>query len=177
MSTPHHRRSIRLPGYDYASAGAYFITLLVHQRQPLFGVLANGEVQLTSWGRLAESEWQRLPARFPTFELGAYVIMPDHLHAILWIHETSLPSLQRARQPSPLLKPPLPDSLGNVIAAYKATTARLINGLRRSPGAPVWQRNYFERIIRDDGELARITDYILANPTTVEDDKDLFPGK
>jgi len=64
-----------------------------------------------------------------------------------------------------------------VIGAYKATTARLINGLRRSPGAPVWQRNYFERIIRDEDELARITDYILANPTTTEDDMDLFPGK
>jgi REP element-mobilizing transposase RayT len=187
MSIPHHRRSIRLPGHDYASAGAYFVTLLVHHREPLFGTLANGDVHLTAWGSLARSEWQRLPARFAGIQIDTYIIMPDHMHAILWITDAATQSLSGARllQPfkadAPSPASPLPasvkvSSLGTVVGAYKATTARLINALRRSPGAPVWQRNYFERIIRDEEELARITDYILANPTRTDEDLDLFPG-
>ena len=190
MSNPRHRRSIRLPGYDYTSAGAYFVTLLVHQRQHLFGTLANGEVQLTAWGRLAQTEWCRLAERFPGILIDMYVIMPDHLHAILWINTADMPSPPGARHPTPLkmdgsslaspqLGRPLPTSpppgsLGAVIGAYKATTARLINGLRHSPGAPVWQRNYFERIIRDENELSRIYDYIQSNPLNADDEEDPF---
>ena len=185
MSNPRHRRSIRLPGYDYTSTGAYFVTLLVHQRQHLFGTLANGEVQLTAWGRLAQTEWCRLPERFHGILIDTFVIMPDHLHAILWINTTAMRSSQEARHPtllkmdgsspaSPLPNPPPPGSLGAVIGAYKATTARLINGLRHSPGSPVWQRNYFERIIRDEDELSRIYDYILSNPLNADDEENPF---
>jgi REP element-mobilizing transposase RayT len=190
MSNPRHRRSIRLPGYDYTSAGAYFVTLLIHQRQHLFGTLANGEVQLTTWGRLAETEWRRLPERFHGLLIDTFVIMPDHLHAILWINTAAMLSSQEARHPTllkmdgsspaspqlgrPLPNPPPPGSLGAVIGAYKATTARLINGLRHSPGAPVWQRNYFERIIRDEDELSRIYEYIQSNPLNADDEKNPF---
>jgi len=187
MSDPRHRRSIRLPGYDYTSAGVYFVTLLVYQRQHLFGTLANGEVQLNAWGRLVENELCRLPERFPGILIYTYVIMPDHLHAILWINSAAKPSPQGARHStpfkmdgpylaSPLPKPPPPGSLGAVIGAYKATTARLINGLRRSPGAPVWQRNYFERIIRDEDEFSQIYEYIQANPLNTDDAEDPMPG-
>lgn len=102
MSSPNHRHSIRLPGYDYASEGAYFVTLLVHQREPLFGSLANGEVQLTTWGRLVESEWRRLPMRFNGIQIDTHMIMPDHLHGILWIQNTVMSSPQGARHHLPL---------------------------------------------------------------------------
>ena len=83
--TVHHRRSIRLKGYDYAQAGAYFITLCAHGRLPPFGEIVNGEMQLNEYGRIAHEQWQQIPARFEQIELSAFVIMPNHIHGIIII--------------------------------------------------------------------------------------------
>jgi putative transposase len=84
----HHRRSIRLKGYDYTQPGAYFVTLCHHERMPLFGEIVNGEMRLNDIGRVAERCWLDIPSDFPHVALDAFVIMPNHVHGILWIIES-----------------------------------------------------------------------------------------
>ena len=182
----HQRRSLRLKGYDYTKAGAYFITLMTYQRECLFGEVLNGEVELSDWGYLALNEWRRLSQRFEMVSVDEIIVMPNHVHGILLIREESHAvgagqeqSPQSSSNPlaPPLLYPPPrpfatenPRSVGAIGGAYKSTTARLINGLRRTKGAPVWQRNYYEHIIRDEDDLMRIREYILDNPLQWEFD-------
>jgi REP element-mobilizing transposase RayT len=85
ISSQHHRRSIRLPGYDYSQAGEYFITICTHEREYLFGEIANDEMQLNAFGRIVDVEWQKSAEIRTEIELGAYVIMPNHFHAIVHI--------------------------------------------------------------------------------------------
>ena len=85
----HHRRSIRLPNYDYSQPGAYFITIVTFQRDCLFGEIVNGELRLSVMGQIAEEHWRLIPEHFPHAELGAYVVMPNHVHGIIIIHENA----------------------------------------------------------------------------------------
>lgn len=83
----HHRRSIRLKDYDYSQPGAYFITVCTHQKKSLFAEIRDGEIYLSPAGRIATVQWRRLPFRFPNLELGAFIIMPNHIHGILIISQ------------------------------------------------------------------------------------------
>jgi putative transposase len=174
----HHRHSIRLPGYDYSQAGAYFITICTHEKEPLFGTVSGGKMVMNEYGFLVENEWKRIPKRFPLILLGVFMIMPNHIHGIIKFMDKSLVG---ARQEAELnsgnhsFASPLPanPSLGVVVGAIKSTSARLINGLRHTPCSPIWQRNYYEHIIRDDESYLQIADYILTNPASWEQD-DLF---
>lgn len=150
----HHRRSIRLPGYDYASPGAYFVTLVAHARQPIFGYLDQNRLIANPAGLLVEKTWSALPSHYSHLRLDAFYLMPDHLHGILQILETSDPD-----------KP-----LSKILRAFKTFTARRINVHRETPGQPVWQRNYFERIIRNEREMAALREYVLNNPFGLESD-------
>ena len=87
-ATPHHRRSIRLPGYDYAQEGAYFITLCTHNREHLFGEIGNGEMVLNDLGKIVHDEWNHTSIIRPTIELGEFMVMPNHFHGIIIIHES-----------------------------------------------------------------------------------------
>jgi REP element-mobilizing transposase RayT len=176
----HHRRSIRLPGYDYAQPGAYFVTLVAWHRACLFSEIVDGEVHLSPGGQVVWRLWHALPSHAPHLHLGACVIMPNHLHGILWIVEdpgkgeafslwenaSPLRGSPRRENASPQQRPngTQPGSLGAAIQSLKSVSTRQINQLRGTPGAPVWQRNYYERIVRDQAALERITAYILNNP-------------
>src|SRR3989304_5673232 len=83
----HHRRSIRLKGYDYTQAGAYFITICSHQREHVFGEVVNGEMKLSKFGQVAKQQWEKLPKRFQNIELGAFALMPNHEHGVIQIIE------------------------------------------------------------------------------------------
>jgi len=85
----HHRRSIRLRGYDYSQAGAYFITICTHHRRCIFGHIENQEMVLNEYGQVAYREWEKLPARWPQVELGAFQIMPNHVHGIIIIRDVA----------------------------------------------------------------------------------------
>ncbi|NQU30319.1 MAG: transposase, partial [Anaerolineae bacterium] len=120
----HHRRSIRLKGYDYARDGAYFVTIVTWQREMLFGEVVDGVMVLNDMGEIVREEWERAPIVRPYIELGAYVVMPNHIHGILIFN------------------------VGAVIGQFKSIVTKRINTLHNSPGVPVWQRNYYDRIIR-----------------------------
>ena len=192
----HHRHSIRLKGYDYTQPGAYFLTVVIWQRECLLGIVRSGEMYLNVYGSLVQNEWRRLGLRFERIFVDEFVFMPNHVHGILVVREgasqeaadgagdslfasplgeTNQIDNVRARQEgesktgrslfaSPLPTGVIPKSLGAMIGAYKSTTARLINGLRRSPGAPLWQRGYYDHIIRTEIEWARTQTYIHNNP-------------
>jgi putative transposase len=180
----HHRQSIRLRGYDYTQAGAYFVTIVTHGRELLFD-----DPMLC---RVAETMWQRIPRHFPGVELDEWVVMPNHIHGILVLTadpprrgEASGGTSSASQPPtsavtgsvdepvtadaSPLhvTDPPrgvTPGSLGAIVGNFKSVTARRINRARHMPGAPVWQRNYYERVIRNERELAAVRQYIRGNP-------------
>jgi len=174
MGESHHRRSIRLPGYDYAQAGAYFVTICTHQRECLLGQVHGGAVRLSDYGELVEECWRGLPLHFGHIEVDVHVIMPNHIHGIILILGEA-PDGGSAGRYRPALPPsgasPLqpangtrPGSLSAIVQNLKSVSARRINQLRGTPGAAVWQRNYYEHIIRNERRLAEVRRYILENP-------------
>lgn len=161
----HHRRSIRLPGYDYAQPGAYFVTICTKDRRSLFGVIANQAVLLSPIGHIVEQCWLALPNHFPHLSLDAFVIMPDHLHGILVLSGNTV-----SAQPMPH-EPPRgtqPNSLSAIIQNFKSVATRRVNQARHTPGATLWHRNYYERIARDSDALFFIRRYIRNNPARTQ---------
>lgn len=163
----HRRRSIRLRGRDYSRPGTYFVTLCTYYRECLFGTVEAGSVRLSEWGLAAREEWLRTAQVRPEIELDAFVVMPNHLHGIVIITEVvgaqGLAPLRNPTESKPALYRP-PRSLGSFVAGYKMAVTKRVNRLRGTPGARVWQRNYYERVIRDDDEAVSARIYIRDNP-------------
>jgi REP element-mobilizing transposase RayT len=164
----HHRRSIRLKGYDYTAPGAYFVTICTQNYELLFGNVVDKIMHLNPPGQMVEAEWKALPARFPHIEMDAFVVMPNHFHAILKIRE-------RYQVPDDVIARQVP-TLGDMVGSFKSiTTDCYIRGVYNAGWLPfdrrVWQRNYWEHIIRDQETLERIRAYIQNNPATWEEDQ------
>ncbi len=159
----HHRRSIRLKGYDYARAGAYFVTVCIYRRECLLGDVLNGEMVLNAYGRIIWDEWFRSVEIRHEIELDEFVAMPNHIHGIVIIHDGNAVG---ATGRSPLQPPrgPSKRSLGAFMAGFGSAITKRINQMRHTPGVPFWQRNYHEHIIRDEKSLNNIRRYIRANP-------------
>lgn len=151
----HHRRSTRLPGFDYAAPGTYFVTVCVHGGIKALGTLIEAEMQYQWCGNIAAWEWEQLPSKYIHLTLDEYVVMPDHFHALL-----SFASLEE--HPTPRA------ALSEVMAFWKYQTTRLINEARleRWGNGPtrVWQRGFYDRIVRTETELECIRQYIRENP-------------
>jgi putative transposase len=162
------RKSIRLPEYDYSTPGAYFITIVTHQRERLFGEIVDGEMRLNNAGKIIQEEWIRSRKIRAPWEFNDYIVMPDHFHGIVEICEMDTVG---AHSCAPLRKMKgqrlyrQPRSLGSFVAGFKAACTTRINILRISPGQSIWQRNYYEHVIRDDNDLDAITAYISGNPS------------
>lgn len=154
----HHRRSIRLKAYDYTQPGAYFVTLCTHDRGLLFGEITDGVMRLNRMGLIVQKAWFDLPRHYPHVVLDVMVIMPNHVHGVIVLTEDGKPAKPR-------------QGLPEIVRAFKSHSARRINALRRTPGLPIWQRNYYEHIVRDQADWERIREYILNNPQ--EWDRDL----
>ncbi|WP_103670234.1 transposase [Pseudanabaena sp. BC1403] len=148
----HHRQSIRLQGYDYAKEGIYFVTICCYQRQHLFGEIDNGEMKINLIGQIVAALWQKIPQHFPNVELDGFTLMPDHLHGIIIISE----SKEKA-------------SLANIIQNFKSISSRKINRINKNYGISIWQRNYYERIVRTEQELTNLREYIKNNPANWTD--------
>ena len=159
----HHRRSIRLKGYDYTQPGAYFVTICTHQQACLFGEVSGESIALNPLGQVVEDEWLRTTTVRPNVVLDKFVIMPNHVHGIIMIAKHGRGTMHRAPTTERFGKP-VSGSLPTIVRAFKRAATKRINHLRGTPGLPVWQRNYYEHIIRDDAGLNRIREYIVYNP-------------
>jgi REP element-mobilizing transposase RayT len=169
----HHRHSIRLPNYDYSQPGAYFVTIVTWQRECLFGDVVNGEMVLSKLGLVAKQQWEKLPKRFPDIELGAFMIMPNHTHGIIVIRNgrgtAENPSDPDGESPrrAPTqegFQKPVKGSIPTIVRSYKSAVSYRINLTRGAQDIPIWQRNYYEHVIRDERDLQTKTDYIEVNP-------------
>ena len=174
----HHRRSIRLKGYDYSQAGAYYVTICVQGRKCLFGDIVVGQMQLNDAGRICISVWNDLPQHYQNMALGKYVVMPNHFHGIVILNGmlNGTPvgaglSVGAGSSVGAGLKPAPTHGLSEIIRAFKTFSARKINAQNKTPGVKLWQRNFYERIIRDNDEYQYIAEYIKNNPTNWKDDK------
>ena len=161
---PVRRRSIRIKDYDYGHIGAYFVTICAHQRIRLFGDVVDGAMRLNRLGEIVRETWEGLPAHYPNVELDSFVVMPNHIHMVIKIVGAGFkPALMSDKKPY---------ILPEIVRALKTFSARRINEYRVSPGAPVWQRNYYEHVIRNEKSLNKIREYIANNPMQWEFDRE-----
>ena len=179
----HARRTIRLSGYDYGQPGAYFVTVCTYQRVCVFGEVTGDVMHRNALGEIVCEEWLRTAVvrSNATVEPGDIVVMPNHVHGIVTIAGRGRPrddDLQRGqdlrreagvpRERGP--RGPAPGSLGAIVGQLKSVTTRRVNAFRGTPGGRLWQRNYYEHVVRDPATLARIRRYIADNPARWADD-------
>jgi putative transposase len=179
----HRRRSIRIPGHDYAAPAAYYITICTKNRECLFGTVAAGTMRLNSIGEIARLCWEEIPIHFPNVETDTFVIMPNHVHGILWVNGRQTDVSVGANNYLPLqptrsrlfpMGHGTSKTVGSIIRGFKIG---VMTGVRKKfPARPIWQRNYYERVIRNDPELNRIRQYIADNPAQWESDRN-NPGR
>jgi len=160
----HYRRSIRLKDYDYSQAGGYFVTICTKNRQYLFGEIIYGQMVLNEAGRMVSEAWEWLEKQYNYVELDEWVIMPNHMHGIIIINDG-----RGCSRTAPTVKP---KTLGGLIGAFKTASTKRINEKNGTPGARLWQRNYFDRVIRNEKELDQIREYVFSNPGKWEIDRD-----
>lgn len=177
---PHHRRSIRLQGYDYTRAGAYFVTMCTQNRERLFGDVVDGEMRLNAAGQMMQSVWDELPAFYPGVDTDEFVVMPNHMHGIVVLVGATpcgRPEPGQAQGPAPTVTAMPTLSLSDVVHRFKTlTTKRYADGVKQLGWPPfpgrLWQRNYYEHIVRNDESLNRIREYIVTNQIQWEIDRE-----
>jgi len=177
-----HRTSRRTTGWDYTQTAVYFVTICTHDRARLFGTVHEGRMRLNDVGRIVAGEWRRSESIRAEMTIDAFVVMPDHMHGIVWMHRDDARGTERSAHPASHGgatlgdgDPPDPDtkatglhrparSLGSFVAGFKSAATARINRHRAMPGAPVWQRNYHDRIIRTSRHLHAARRYVRQNP-------------
>ena len=179
----HHRNSIRLKGYDYSSGGMYFVTVCSQGDENLFGGITDNVMDINDAGMMVERLWLALPERFSMVALDEFTVMPNHFHGII-AFRTGEPRVRPFnhgdhKQGDHKDRPygTHDNSLGRIIQAFKSmTTVEYVKGVEHSNWPPfpgrLWHRNYYERIIRDEGELNNIREYIINNPARWAEDKE-----
>ena len=191
----HHRRSVRLQGYNYAQPGTYFVTICTQNHAYLFGDVADDEMVLSGAGQMVRGVWDELPLYYPGIETDVFIVMPNHIHGIVIIQPSNVvpsspvgagpracPPLRTPReQPPPTgqpqgVAPTTSMSLPDVVHRFKTlTTKRYTDGVKHNGWQPfpgrLWQRNYWEHIVRNERELHHIREYIVNNPAKWESDR------
>ena len=189
----HHRRSIRLKGYDYSQEGMYFVTICLRAvvgaglkpalTKPTavttFGKIMDGEMVLNEYGQIVQMVWGELPQHYNNIQLDEFVIMPNHIHGIIVITDDDDTTIVGAGlKPAPTKPAPTKPAtttakhgLPEIVRALKTFSARKINELRNTRGEKLWQRNYWEHIIRNEQSYQRIANYIINNPMNWQNDK------
>ena len=173
------RRSVRLKEFDYAQPGAYFVTVCANNRRDVWGKVREGEVSLNSLGHIIEACWESIPAHFPHVRLDQYCVMPNHLHGILSFARTGRGTIYRAptvalsgtvevessiKAGKEQFSQPVAGSLPTVIRTFKAAVTRNARRTMQVGSIRIWQRGYFDRVIRNERELERVREYIANNP-------------
>ncbi len=155
----HHRKTIRIRDYDYSSPGSYFVTICAYKKECLFGEIKN-IVKLNQLGIIVQNEWIKTEKIRKEITLDEYVIMPNHMHAIIRINRRG----DRPVAPTVVKPGPRSKTIGAMIAGFKSAVTTQINQIRKTPMCPVWQRNYYEHVIRDEKDLSYIREYVVNNP-------------
>jgi putative transposase len=153
----------------------------------LIGEVVTGETRLNDAGQIIQATWNELPNHYPGVECDAFVVMPNHVHGIIVLGDDGAggpndvgaglkpaqAGLRQTTAPRAGFKPaPTPHGLPEIIRGFKTFSARRINDMRKTPGFPIWRRNYYEHIVRDENELHRIRKYIADNPLQWEMDRE-----
>jgi putative transposase len=165
------RRSIRLKEYSYTQPRAYFVTVCTKNKQCIFGKIYNEEMKLSNKGEIVKREWLKTAVLRCYVRLDQFVVMPNHFHAILWIEKDNRGTARCAPTISRFGNLPS-ESLSSIIRAFKAAVTKNINILCKTSGLSIWQRNYYEHVIRDESALNRIRQYIINNPCIWELDRE-----
>lgn len=171
MDRSHGRPHLRLPHFDYTTNSTYFLTICTHHRSCLFGFIRDGQMFLNGLGEIVRSEWHKSATIRPEIRLWEFVVMPNHLHGIVEFERKDNDANGRLHLQE-YHSPRHPHSLSSFVAGFKATTTRVINTFRGTPGAQVWQANYYEHVIRSEKALLAIAEYIANNPLKWELDRD-----
>ena len=176
-----HRRSIRLEKYNYSNNGWYFITVCTQNRECLFGNVINGQMILNNIGIIFKKLWNKIPERFNMVELDEFQIMPNHIHGIIIIVGAGfmpalIPKIKRATTRVAPTTTIVPTTVGDIIGAFKSlTTHEYIMNVKNHKWPPfekrLWQRNYYEHIIRNEYSLNKIRQYIRDNPKNWNEDR------
>ncbi len=153
------RRSMRLKGYDYGRAGAYSLTICADGQGCIFGEVRDSEMCLNGNGDIVWACWQDLPRHYAHVCTDVFMVMPNHVHGIIVLTDTGSRKTDTRH------------GLPEIVRALKTFSARRINELRRAPGARVWQRGYFDHVVRNEDDLDRIRRYIVENPARWSDDE------
>ncbi|MCF6153948.1 MAG: transposase [Candidatus Brocadia sp.] len=187
----HHRRSLRLKEYDYSRNGAYFITVRSYDKKCIFGNILIESVELTRLGKIVNDFWYEIPNHFKNVQLDTFIVMPNHIHGIIIINDDCMDAVSTSPSnmnvnngrggvsPRPQSEYTLPiheingrgktplkwkRTLSQIIGYYKYQTTKIINQLNKTPGNHVWQRNYYDHIIRNVDDFNKIREYIIQNP-------------
>lgn len=182
----HHRKSIRLKEYNYSQAGLYFITICCKNRICRFGNVVDGKMMLNEFGIVAYNEWVKLSERFSNFELDVFQIMPNHMHGIILLNDISVGAGVNPAQNDLYTQNDgktndnnrttarVAPTVSNIVGAYKSLVANGCLDIFKSQNetmGKLWQRNYYEHIIRNEKSYQTITEYIINNPAKWVDDK------
>ncbi len=138
------RRHLRLCSYDYTWQGAYFVTICTEDKHCLFGQVVDSTMKLTPFGEVVESVWKEIPLHYPEVNNAVFIVMPNHVHGIITLHKVG----RAGSKPAPTKQYPLSE----IVRAFKTYSSRRINELRNSRGTRVWQRNYYEHVIRNESD-------------------------
>ena len=174
----HHRRSLRLKNYDYSRPGAYFVTVCTHNRESLFGHIHENAMILNEAGSMIDRWWRELPNKYPMIDTDVYTVMPNHFHGIVAIVGAALCGRPDGSDSNNGGQPHrVAPTLGGMIDWFKTmTTNDYIRGVKQCQWRPfpgkLWQRNYYEHVIRDEGDLNAIREYIVNNPASWDKDNE-----
>jgi putative transposase len=160
----HHRRSVRLQGYDYSQNGAYFVTICAFNRECLFGEVVNEMMLLNAWGEIVQEEWLRSAEIRREIELDLFVVMPNHFHGIIVLTGDTVGANRRFAPTENRPSGTTSGSVSAIIQQYKSIVTKRINTMRDTPGTPVWQRSFHNRIIRNEEALNKARQYVENNP-------------
>jgi len=169
----HHRQSIRLQNYDYQQAGLYFVTICSHEKETLFGDIVNGEVILSKIGQHVKLCWNEIPQHFPNAALDKFIIMPNHIHGIIEIHsvvENNVTPCVGAKNFSPTRIDGTSKTIGSIVRGFKIGVTKLAR--QNTDVHNIWQRNYYEHVIRNEASLQKMREYIFNNPAQWEMDQE-----
>jgi REP element-mobilizing transposase RayT len=176
----HHRKSIRLKGFDYSAPGSYYVTICAAKHRRIFGMIRNEHLIHSDIGKIVDADWQRLTEHYPNIVLDEYQLMPNHLHAIVTFTETArrhmaLSPLLGAKKPSSPERKfgnPIAGSLSTIIGAYKSGVTIKARKAGLIHSEPLWQSRFYDHVIRSDTDFFMIQQYIKLNPTMWEYDID-----